>query len=115
MVDLNCEALMAMCQLTIPYMHAGAQIINIASVAACQPVPYIGVYAASKAFVLSYSRSLNRELDDKDISVMARAWRDAKRGKDVSKYGFVARLQMALVKILPHGLVMDIWLSQQKL
>ena len=123
---------MAMCQLTIPYMHAGAQIINIASVAACQPVPYIGVYAASKAFVLSYSRSLNRELDDKDISVMAvcpfwtkteffdhavvneekpvvkkyaamyepqqivaRAWRDAKRGKDVSKYGFVARLQMA--------------------
>ena len=58
MVDLNCEALMAMCQLTIPYMHAGAQIINIASVAACQPVPYIGVYAASKAFVLSYSRSL---------------------------------------------------------
>ena len=152
MVDLNCEALMAMCQLTIPYMHAGAQIINIASVAACQPVPYIGVYAASKAFVLSYSRALNRELDDKDISVMAvcpfwtkteffdhavidgekpvvkkyaamyepqqivaRAWRDAKRGKDVSKFGFIARAQMALVKILPHGLIMDIWLSQQKL
>lgn len=67
----SCEALMAMCQLTIPYMHAGAQISNIASVAACQPVPYIGVYAASKAFVLSYSRALNRELDDKDISVMA--------------------------------------------
>ena len=129
MVDLNCEALMAMCQLTIPYMHA-----------------------ASKAFVLSYSRALNRELDDKDISVMAvcpfwtkteffdhavidgekpvvkkyaamyepqqivaRAWRDAKRGKDVSKFGFIARAQMALVKILPHGLIMDIWLSQQKL
>ena len=47
--------------------------------------------------------------------IVARAWRDAKRGKDVSKYGFVAQLQMALVKILPHGLVMDIWLSQQKL
>ena len=29
MVDLNCEALMAMCQLTIPYMHAGAQIIRV--------------------------------------------------------------------------------------
>ena len=152
MVDLNCEALMAMCQLTIPYMREGAQIINIASVAACQPVPYIGVYAASKAFVLSYSRALNRELDDKDISVMAvcpfwmkteffdravidqekpiikkyvamydpklvvmRAWRDAKRGKDVSKFGFIARAQMALTKILPHSLVMDIWLQQQKL
>ena len=152
MTDLNCQAVVGMCQITAPYMPRGSQIINIASVAACQPVPYIGVYAASKAFVLSYSRSLNRELDDKDISVMAvcpfwtkteffdhavvneekpvvkkyaamyepqqivaRAWRDAKRGKDVSKYGFVARLQMALVKILPHGLVMDIWLSQQKL
>ena len=152
MVDLNCQAVVALCQLTIPYMPEGGQIINIASVAACQPVPYIGVYAASKAFVLSYSRALNRELDDKDISVMAvcpfwtkteffdhavidgekpvvkkyaamyepqqivaRAWRDAKRGKDVSKFGFIARAQMALVKILPHGLIMDIWLSQQKL
>ena len=47
--------------------------------------------------------------------IVARAWRDAKRGKDVSKFGFIARAQMALVKILPHGLIMDIWLSQQKL
>ena len=123
MVDLNCEALMAMCQLTIPYMHAGAQIINIASVAACQPVPYIGVYAASKAFDF-FSHAVVHE-DNPVLNkyaamyepqqIVARAWRDAKRGKDVSKYGFVARLQMALVKILPHGLVMDIWLSQQKL
>ena len=30
-------------------------------------------------------------------------------------FGFIARAQMALVKLLPHGLVMDIWLSQQKL
>lgn len=47
--------------------------------------------------------------------IVARAWRDAKRGKDVSKFGFIARAQMALVKILPHSLIMDIWLSQQKL
>ena len=109
MVDLNCEALMAMCQLTIPYMHAGAQIINIASVAACQPVPYIGVYAASKAFVKKYAAMYEPQ------QIVARAWRDAKRGKDVSKFGFIARAQMALVKILPHSLIMDIWLSQQKL
>ena len=152
MVDLNCEALMAMCQLTIPYMHAGAQIINIASVAAFQPIPYIDVYGASKAFVLSFSRALNRELRGRGIRVMAlcpfwtrtaffaratvnggesvvkkyvamyepeqlvqRAWRDAKRGKDVSQFGFVARFQTGLTKLLPHSLVMDVWMHQQKL
>ena len=31
MVDLNCQAVMALCQLTIPYMPEGGQIINIAS------------------------------------------------------------------------------------
>ena len=34
MVDLNCKAVMALCQLTVPYMPSGSQIINIASVAA---------------------------------------------------------------------------------
>ena len=71
MVDLNCRALMAMCQFTIPYMHRGARIINIASVAAFQPIPYISVYGATKSFVLSFSRSLNRELKSRGIGVTA--------------------------------------------
>ena len=71
MVDLNCQAVMALCQLTIPYMPEGGQIINIASVAAFQPIPYIDVYGASKAFVLSFSRALNRELRGRGIRVMA--------------------------------------------
>ena len=56
MTDLNCQAVVAMCQLTIPYMPQGGQIINIASVAAFQPIPYINIYGATKAFVLSFSR-----------------------------------------------------------
>ena len=44
MVDLNGKAVMALCQLTVPYMPSGSQIINIASVAAFQPIPYINVY-----------------------------------------------------------------------
>ena len=71
MVDLNCQALMAMCQLTLPYMKSGGHIINIASVAAYQPIPYINVYAASKAFVLSYSRALAREVKKSGVSVCA--------------------------------------------
>ncbi len=38
--------------------------------------------------------------------IVARTWRDAKRGKDVCKYGFVARVQAGLTKLLPqrgHG------------
>lgn len=152
MVDLNCQAVMALCQLTIPYMPEGGQIINIASVAAFQPIPYIDVYGASKAFVLSFSRALNRELKSRGIGVMAvcpfwtktaffdraiksdetpivkkyaamydpddivaRTWRDAKRGKDVCKYGFVARVQAGLTKLLPHSVVMDVWMKQQDL
>ena len=152
MVDLNCKAIVAMCQLTVPYMKQGAQIINIASVAGFQPVPYINVYSATKAFVLHYSRSLNRELRRLGISVSAvcpfwtkteffdravkndseavvkkyvamyrpeqivkRTWRDVKRGRDVIKFGFIARVQGILAKILPHSIVMSFWQNQQKL
>ena len=52
-------------------MPRGGQIINIASVAAFQPIPYINVYGATKAFVLSFSRALNRELRSRGIRVMA--------------------------------------------
>ena len=75
MVDLNCQAVMALCQLTAPYMPRGGQIINIASVAAFQPIPYINVYGASKAFVLSFSRALNRELRSHEWYGMELCWR----------------------------------------
>lgn len=152
MIDLNCRALAALCQVTLPYMSAGSRLVNIASVAAFQPIPYINVYAATKAFVLHYSRALNREVRPRGIGVMAvcpfwtrteffdhavntekppvvkkyaamyapdqivsRAWRDLKRGKDISRFGFVARAQEILVKLLPHRWVMSIWMRQQKL
>ena len=71
MTNLNCQAVVAMCQITAPYMPRGSQIINIASVAAFQPIPYIDIYGATKAFVLSFSRALNRELKSRGIGVMA--------------------------------------------
>ena len=125
----------------------------IASVAAFQPIPYIATYAASKAFVLSYGRALNKELRksngarclcvcpfwtkteffnrsidlEKDAvvkkyvamympeQIVNRAWKDAKKGKEVSMYGFTARAQTFLAKILPHSFVMNYWMNQQKL
>ncbi|MCI6859725.1 MAG: SDR family NAD(P)-dependent oxidoreductase [Clostridia bacterium] len=69
MIDLNCKATMRMTEYTLPYMSKGARIMNIASVAGWQPIPFINVYAATKAFVISYSRALNRELKPRGISV----------------------------------------------
>lgn len=69
MVDLNCRALLFMTESTIPYMSRGGRIVQIASVAGFQPIPYIAVYGATKAFVISYSRALNVELKSKGISV----------------------------------------------
>ena len=71
MVDLNCKALQAITYLTLPYMEEGSDIVQIASMASIQPVPYIGLYGATKAFVLSFSRALNIELRHKKIKVTA--------------------------------------------
>ena len=71
MLDLNCKALVAMTRLTVPYMEKGSHILELDSLSAFQPVPYITTYGATKAFVLSYSRAMNRELKPKGIRVMA--------------------------------------------
>ena len=71
MIDLNVKALVAMTYVTLPYMAPGGQIYQIDSLSAFHPVPYINVYGATKAFVLSFSRALNAEVQDRGIRVMA--------------------------------------------
>ena len=71
MIDLNCKALVMMTRLALPYMDKGSHILQLDSLSAFQPVPYITTYGASKAFVLSYSRAMNRELKSRGIRVMA--------------------------------------------
>lgn len=71
MLECNTVALMKICHICIPYMVRGGYVINMASVAAFLPQMRFAVYAASKSFVLSFSRALNYELKDKKISVTA--------------------------------------------
>ena len=71
MLDLNCKALVMMTRLTLPYMQSGSHILQLDSLSAFQPVPYITIYGATKSFVLSYSRGINRELKKDGIRVMA--------------------------------------------
>ncbi len=70
-IDLNSRALTGMCHLSIPYMKEGGRIWNMGSMSSWQPVPYINVYGASKAYVLSFSRALGKELEKQGIRVMA--------------------------------------------
>ena len=151
MIDLNCRALVAMTRITLPYMHPGSHILQLDSLSAFQPVPYITTYGASKAFVLSYSRAMNAELKSRGIRMMAMnpGWvkteffshsltsnqRDVNyynrlyeakdvvstglhnlyhSRKDYFVHGFPTRMQVRLVKLLPHSMVMKTWIDQQK-
>jgi len=71
MIDLNISAVVQMGLVCIPYMRKGSHIINIASQASFQPLPYLNLYSATKAFVRNYSRALHIELRDKGITVTA--------------------------------------------
>ncbi len=70
-IDLNCKAPSALINLCIPFMEKGAKILNISSASAFQPVPYLNLYAATKAFERSYSRALHAELKPCGITVTA--------------------------------------------
>ena len=71
MIDLNCKALVAVTQLTLPYLTRGSRILQVDSLSAFQPVPYLNVYAATKGFVMRYSQALGAELKDRGIRIMA--------------------------------------------
>jgi short-subunit dehydrogenase len=70
MVDLNCRALTAVTAMALPYMIYGGAVIQMASAAAFVPQPGFAVYAASKSYVLSYSRALEREVKHRGIRVL---------------------------------------------
>ncbi len=73
MVTLNALTLMKLSRLFATKFaeRKSGGIINVASTAAFQPVPNMAVYAATKAFVLSFSEAIAFELKDKGIRVMA--------------------------------------------
>ena len=71
MIDLNVTALVRTTYLALLYMSAGAHIIEIASASAFMPLPYLNVYAATKAFVRHFSRALGVELRERGVSVTA--------------------------------------------
>ncbi len=71
MIALNCRAAAELTERVLPYMERGSQVLEIASCAAFQPIPYLAAYAATKAFLLRYSRALAAEVAARGITVTA--------------------------------------------
>jgi hypothetical protein len=71
MIDTNCKSMTVVTYICIPYMNSNSRIIQIASSAAFLPQAGFAIYSASKAYVLSFSRALNKELRNKNIYVTA--------------------------------------------
>ncbi|MBQ3133951.1 MAG: SDR family NAD(P)-dependent oxidoreductase [Clostridia bacterium] len=69
MIATNAGGVVNMAVRALPYMKAGSKLINTGSASAFQPLPYVGLYGATKAFVRSYSRAMNKEVKRQGITV----------------------------------------------
>jgi short-subunit dehydrogenase len=71
-IDLNIGALVELTHLFLPMIERRqGGVIQVASMAAFQPVPYMAVYAATKAFVLSFSEALWAEYQPRGVRILA--------------------------------------------
>ncbi len=73
MVRLNCEALVLCTHALLPDLKAagGAAVLNVASAAAFQATPFMAVYGATKAFVLSFTEALDEEQRGAGVRALA--------------------------------------------
>ncbi len=72
MMQLNMVSLVALTKLFLPDLLARrGRILNVASTASFQPGPYMAVYYATKAFVLSFTEAIAEELQPHGVMVTA--------------------------------------------
>ncbi|THU34946.1 SDR family oxidoreductase [Niastella caeni] len=71
MIDVNIKAQVSLSHAYIPVLKKQGQafLLNVGSTTCYQTVPYLNVYAASKAFVVSFTRGLRFELRNTPVSV----------------------------------------------
>ena len=73
MVQLNITAVVELTGLFLPLMQQrrDGAIINLSSIAGFQPIPYMSIYAATKAFILNFSEALWAENKDLGVRILA--------------------------------------------
>ena len=69
MIGVNDTAAVTLTEVCLPYMTAGSRVAFVCSVAAFLPIPYLNVYAGTKAFLYRYGRALAVELAPRCIGV----------------------------------------------
>lgn len=102
MIQVNISALTELTKAFLPAMieRKAGRILNIASTAAFQPGPYMAVYFASKAYVLSFSEALASELEGTGVTVTALC-------PGPTGTGFQTRASNADMKLFADGKYMD--------
>ena len=110
MLNINDKAAALLCRACLPCMAAGSFILNVASASAFQPNPYIALYSASKAFLLSFTRSLNVENKSVTCTAVCPGWVDTKmlpkdrNGKQIRYPGMVTADKLyRLFPDMPEG------------
>ena len=73
MVRTNCEAVVALCAAFVPPMveRGRGAVLNVASIAAYQPLPYQATYSATKSFVLTFTEALTADLHGTGVTATA--------------------------------------------
>jgi short-subunit dehydrogenase len=101
LITVNISALTHLTKLLLPGMieRKNGYVFNVASTAAFQPGPFMAVYYASKAYVLSFSEALANELEGTGVSVTALC-------PGLTQSGFQERAQMQKSN-LARGPMMD--------
>jgi Short-chain dehydrogenases of various substrate specificities len=102
MIQTNIAAVTHLTKQLLPAMltRRSGRILNVASTAAFQPGPFMAVYYATKAYVLSFSQALAEELRDSGVTVTALC-----PGPTVT--GFAARAGMVETRMFARNLTMS--------
>ena len=110
MITLNVTNLAALTRLFLPAMitRGSGGVLNVASTAAFQPVPHFAVYAATKAFVLSFTEALHAEVKDTGIAITALCPGPTSTGfaevAGMERYAGIMRLAESPEKVAQVGL-----------
>lgn len=101
MIQLNIATVTHLTRRLLPPMcqRRSGRILNVASTAAFQPGPFMAVYYATKAYVLSFSQALAEELRDSGVTVTALC-------PGPTATGFAARARLGSTRLFRRGVVM---------